>query len=280
MTDDHLHIAFDPAERRARGERLYREVAQSAPPPADSPLSASVLDFAMAEVWSRPGLDRRSRRWIALTCVGAADAEAPIHAECLAALKSGDITFPELQEFVLHFAVYLGWPKASIMEAATRGAYARVLAEDGHEGPPPMPPRPLYAGPIDPETRFERGREWFNYTVTAPVTPDSPYTHYGIANFVFGEMWCRPGLDMRARRLITVAAVGAADTAVPIASHVYAALNSGDFTYEEMQELVLQFAVYMGWPKASILEQRVRESWAKIQAAGGPVSIPRPAFYP
>ena len=280
MTDTVPSAPDGPVERRARGEDLCRDVMQALPPPADSPLAASLLDFVMAEVWSRPGLDRRSRRWIALTCAGAADPEAPIHAECYAALKSGDVTFPELQEFVLHFAVYLGWPKASILEAATRAAHARVHAEAGHADPPPMPPQPLYRGPIDPAVRFERGRDWFNYTVTAPVSPDSVYTHYGIANFVFGEMWCRPGLDMRARRLITVAAVGAADTAVPIASHVYAALNSGDLSYDELQEFVLHFAVYLGWPKASILEQRVRESWAKIQAAGGPVSLSRPAHYP
>jgi 4-carboxymuconolactone decarboxylase len=143
-----------------------------------------------------------------------------------------------------------------------------------------MPPSPRLPGPIDPEERFQRGRSWFNYTVTSPVNPDSVYTHYGIANFVFGEMWCRPGLDMRARRMITVAAVGAADTQVPIGSHVYSALNSGHFTYEEMQEAVLQFAVHLGWPKASALDAAVRESWARIQAAGGPVSIPQPPHYP
>ncbi len=181
---------------------------------------------------------------------------------------------------MLHFAVYLGWPKASIMEAATRAAYARTHAEAGHHAPPEMPPQPRHAGPIDPEERFQRGRSWFNYTVTAPVNPDSVYTHYGIANFVFGEMWCRPDLDMRARRLITVAAVGAADTAIPINSHVFAALNSGDFTYDEMQELVLHFAAYLGWPKASILERAVRESWVRVQAAGGQVSIPQPDFNP
>jgi 4-carboxymuconolactone decarboxylase len=280
MTTTASKAPIAPDERRGFGERLHQEVMCAPPAAADSPLAVSTLDFAMAEVWSRPGLDRRSRRWIALTCVGAADAEAPIHAECYAALKSGDISFSELQEFVLHFAVYLGWPKASLMEAATRAAYARVHAEAGHQGAPELPPQPRLPGPIDPEERFQRGRSWFHYTVTSPVNPDSVYTHYGIANFVFGEMWCRPGLDMRARRLITVAAVGAADTVVPINSHVFAALNSGDFTYEEMQELVLQFAIYLGWPKASILDKVVRESWARIEAAGGPVSIPQPTHYP
>jgi len=278
--DDRSTNSTSAAERRNRGAQLHHEITCVAAAAVDSPLSASILDFAMAEVWSRPGLDRRSRRWIALTCAGAADTEAPIHAECYAALKSGDISFPELQEFVLQFAVYLGWPKASLMEAATRGAYARVHAEAGHEGAPEMPPSPRLPGPIDPEERFQRGRDWFHYTVTSPINPDSVYTHYGIANYVFGEMWCRPGLDMRARRFITLAAVGAADTAVPIASHVYSALNSGHISYEEMQEFVLHFALYLGWPKASILEKAVRESWDRVQAAGGPVSIPQPPCYP
>ena len=280
MAETATKTLIDRAERRARGELLHEEVTRTPAPAADSPLAVSLLDFVMAEIWGRPGLDRRSRRWVALTCVGAADSEPPIHAECYAALKSGDISFPELQEFVLHFAVYLGWPKASIMEAATRAAYTRVHAEAGYESPPQLPPQPRYPGPIDPEERFQRGRSWFNYVVTSPVSPDSVYTHYGIANFVFGEMWCRPGLDMRARRLITLAAVGAADTAVPINSHVFAALNSGDFTYEEMQEVVLHFAAYLGWPKASILEKTVREAWARIEAAGGPVAISKPPFYP
>src|SRR3978361_1390291 len=105
-----------------------------------------------------------------------------------------------------------------------------------------------YTPPIlTPEQREKYGRDWFHYTMTVPAPPsDSPYRQAGIANFVFGEMWCRPGLDMRARRWITLACVGAADTVVPITSHVYAAMKSGDISYEEMMEFVLHFAVYSG----------------------------------
>ena len=130
---------------------------------------------------------------------------------------------------------------------------------------------------LTPEERDRYGADWFNYTMTTPAPPaDSPYRAAGIRNFVFGEMWCRPGLDMKARRWITLACVAAAGTEVPIRSHVYAALKSGDCTYEEMHEFVIHFAVYCGWPKASFVEQVVRESWERVQKEGGTVTMEKP----
>ena len=54
----------------------------------------------------------------------------------------------------------------------------------------------------------------------------------GILNFVFGEMWLRPGLGMKERRLITVACVAFQDAPYPIMSHVYAALKSRDMSFD------------------------------------------------
>ena len=88
----------------------------------------------------------------------------------------------------------------------------------------------------------------------------------GILNFVFGEVWQRPGLTVRDRRFITLACVGHNDTVGPIHSHVHSALKSGGVTYDEMREVVLQLAVYSGWPQASLLEQVAAESWSAFQA--------------
>jgi len=88
----------------------------------------------------------------------------------------------------------------------------------------------------------------------------------GILNFVFGEVWQRPGLTVRDRRFITLACVGHNDTVGPIHSHVHSALKSGGVTYDEMREVVLQLAVYSGWPQASFLEQVAAESWSAVQA--------------
>lgn len=101
------------ADREALGRQMFEEILGIAPPEgALTPVSAAVRNFGFAEVWSRPGLDRRSRRWITLSCVVAAGAPNAMRAYAKAALDSGDISMAELREFSLQFAVFQGFPKA------------------------------------------------------------------------------------------------------------------------------------------------------------------------
>jgi 4-carboxymuconolactone decarboxylase len=102
----------DSKTREERGAEVYRSVLGHEPRPALTPVSTAVRNFGFAEVWSRPGLDRRSRRWITLACVTAAGAPNATRAYAKAALDSGDITIAELREFSLQFAVFQGFPKA------------------------------------------------------------------------------------------------------------------------------------------------------------------------
>ncbi|GAB5013858.1 hypothetical protein MAHJHV63_45510 [Mycobacterium avium subsp. hominissuis] len=68
---------------------------------------------------------------------------------------------------------------------------------------------------------------------------------------------------------MTLACASAAATQAPLEQHVYAALNSGDLSITEMQEAVLHFAVYAGWPKASRFNIVVDQQWARITAFRG-----------
>ena len=115
--------------RTETGRRRYREVmASDAPPPLTPYLDKGVVDSVFGELWDRPGLSRRDRRWITLACVGAAAVDEPIQQHVHAALASGDVTREELQEFVLHFAYYAGWPRASALEMAYYRAVERLDA--------------------------------------------------------------------------------------------------------------------------------------------------------
>ncbi len=260
----------DAADRSARGRALLADVMGVPDTGIETPYrKAGLVDFVFAEVWSRPGLSRRDRRWITLACVGAADTVGPIEAHVGAALRSGDITLEEMQEFVLHFAVYCGWPKASFLDGVVWQQWANVCSERGD--PPPAPrPLPVWGEGLDPEARLQGGERAFAEINCVPAPPrTSPYTLAGILSFVFGEVWQRPGLARRDRRLITLACVGVDDAVLPIRSHVYSALKSGDLSVDEMQELVLHFAAYSGWPKGSFLDQVVRESWERVEAEGG-----------
>ena len=262
--------AEEPAERRRRAEATYRDVMTVPYEGVDTPFShAGLLDYVFAEVWNRPGLSRRDRRLVTLTCTAAADTQEPIETNVYAALNSGDLTHEELLEFVLHFAVYCGWPKASFLNGVVQRQQARICRERGIDPPAPSA-IPVWEPGLDTEVRIRGGEDCFRWINCVNAPPrDTPYTLAGILNFVFGEVWQRPGLSVRDRRIMTVAAVGLDDTIIPIRSHVYAALKSGDVTLEEMRELVLHFAVYSGWPKASFLNQVTTESWDRIESEGG-----------
>ncbi len=255
------------AESAARGSTAFTEV-MTTPPPADTsgPLTG-LLDFVFADVWQRPVLSRRDRRFITLACVADADADRPLRDHVYAALNSGDLTFTEMQETVLHFAVYGGWPKASRLAMMVDEQWQHIHDERGEPVPPPASLSPL-STPSDPERRLALGEQAFKDINCLEFAPprDHPFHGAGILNFVFGEMWLRPGLGMRERRLVTVACVAFQDAPFPIMSHVYAALKSRDLSFDEMDELALQFGAYCGWPKAASLGQVVEEQKQRVTA--------------
>lgn len=257
-------------DRIERARRAYADIMTFAAPEDCAPAAASMLDFVFTDVWHRPGLSRRDRHFITLPCVAAADAERPLQDHVYAALNSGEVSITEMKETVLHFAVYGGWPKASRFNMSVDEQWQRIHRERGEELPPPVALLPLTT-PSDPEGRLAVGEQAFKDINCLPFAPvrDDPFQGAGILNFVFGEMWLRPGLGMRERRLITVACVAFQDAPYPIISHAYAALKSRDLSFDEMDELTVHFAAYYGWPKASHLSQvveeqklRVTEEWA------------------
>lgn len=251
--------------RRERGIQQFTDVMTVDPPDDASPTANGLIDFVFGEVWSRPTLSRRDRRFVTLACVAAADATKPLEDHVYAALNSGDLSITEMREAVLHFAVYSGWPKASRFNITVDQQWAAIMAARGEEPPPAEPLLPLPTD-ADPEQRLQGGEASFKEINCLPFAPmrDNPYSGAGILNFVFGEMWLRPGLGMKERRLITVTCVAFQDAEIPIMSHVYAALKSGDVSFDEMDELALQFAAYYGCAKAEYLALVIAEQKQRV----------------
>jgi 4-carboxymuconolactone decarboxylase len=91
-------------------------------------LTAPFQDFitrsAWGDVWSRPGLDRRTRSIVTLTALTALRAENEIAMHVRAAITNG-LTPQEISEVLLHTAVYAGLPAANSALAIAQ----RTLAE-------------------------------------------------------------------------------------------------------------------------------------------------------
>jgi 4-carboxymuconolactone decarboxylase len=85
-----------------------------------------ITRYAWGEIWTRPGLDRRTRSCITLTALvaGGHDQELAMHVR--AALRNG-LTPDEIKEVLLQTAIYCGVPAANSAFAVAQ----EVLVEEG-----------------------------------------------------------------------------------------------------------------------------------------------------
>jgi 4-carboxymuconolactone decarboxylase len=81
----------------------------------------------------------------------------------------------------------------------------------------------------------------------ADIAPD--FARF-VVEFPFGDIYTRPGLDLRTRELATVAALTAMGTAPgQLKIHIHGALNVG-CRRSEILEVIMQMVVFAGFPAA------------------------------
>src|SRR4029077_8009210 len=105
---------------------------------------------------------------------------------------------------------------------------------------------------------------------TTPFT--EPFQDF-ITRYAWGDIWSRPGLSRAERSLVTLSVLAAMQHEHELAMHVKAALRNG-LTPEQIQEVLLQVAVYAGVPAANrafpIAQRALAEARAADDAAGRP----------
>lgn len=107
------------------------------------------------------------------------------------------------------------------------------------------------------ESRLERGKRALaqidgeaGHKVVSALADIAPDFATYLFEFPFGDIYSRPGLSLRDREIATVAALSAMGNATPqLKVHIEAALNVG-LTREEITEVLMQMAVYAGFPAA------------------------------
>jgi 4-carboxymuconolactone decarboxylase len=98
---------------------------------------------------------------------------------------------------------------------------------------------------------------------TTPLTADFQSL---ITRYAWGEIWTRPGLDVRTRRVLVIGTLVALGQLEELAMHVRAALASGDLSANDIKEIVLQQAIYCGVPAANAAFRVVGEAIAEINS--------------
>jgi 4-carboxymuconolactone decarboxylase len=206
-----------------------------------------IMEFAYGDVFTRPGLTpnlRQTATIAALTALGNAAPQLRFHIE--AGLATG--LSPQAVIDILYVAaVFAGFPAGLNAVAAAREVFA------GKGVPLPLPAVP------EPEIADRRARGLAALALTsrdagqrvveslADVAPDLAGF---ILDFSYGDVIARTVLTPAQKEVAMIAAATARGTMAPqLAVHIKAALAVG-MSREEIVEVVIQMAVYAGFPAA------------------------------
>src|SRR5262245_59891417 len=124
-------------DRYARGMKTRRQVLGDAhvdralanATPFDQDFQRYITETAWGDVWSRPGLDHRTRHLVTLALLAALGREAELEMHIRATRNTG-VTPDDLKEVLMHVAVYAGVPAANSAFGAVRRAYAQTREWD------------------------------------------------------------------------------------------------------------------------------------------------------
>jgi 4-carboxymuconolactone decarboxylase len=86
-----------------------------------------------------------------------------------------------------------------------------------------------------------------------------------ITRYAWGEIWTRPHFDERTRRVLVIGTMMALGQWDEFRMHVRAALTEGEFTPDDIKEILLQQAIYCGVPAAN---HAFKEAAAMLQELG------------
>jgi 4-carboxymuconolactone decarboxylase len=119
---------------------------------------------------------------------------------------------------------------------------------------------------MDDETRREQGMQirrrvlgdaHVDAAVARTTSITEPFQDF-ITRYAWGDVWSRPGLDLRTRSLVTVALLAALGRTDELGLHLRAARRIG-VTDDELAEVLLHTAVYAGVPAANHAFARLTE---------------------
>ena len=124
---------------------------------------------------------------------------------------------------------------------------------------------------------FERGRKTRRDVLgdahvdraEAATTPLTQEFQDLLTRYAWGEVWTRPGLERKTRRLITIAMMVALNRDEELRLHLRAARDAGVIA-EEVKEVLLQAAVYCGLPAGNAAFRSAMEVFSQ------PGPAPRP----
>jgi 4-carboxymuconolactone decarboxylase len=100
--------------------------------------------------------------------------------------------------------------------------------------------------------------------------PDLPGDYFALTvDHLFADIWSRPGLSMRDKRLVTLSVVTALGLPDLAEIQVNAALGNAEMTEAELREMAIFITHYVGFPLGSTFNHVVEKVIARRKKASG-----------
>jgi 3-oxoadipate enol-lactonase/4-carboxymuconolactone decarboxylase len=107
------------------------------------------------------------------------------------------------------------------------------------------------------------GDAWVDRSLTRRTAFTADYQAM-ITRYAWNEVWGRPGLDHRTRRLLVLGICASLARWEEFRLHVRAGLEQGGFTVDELKEVLMQTAIYAGVPAANTAFAEAAEVMAEL----------------
>lgn len=123
--------------------------------------------------------------------------------------------------------------------------------------------------PPSPDRRagMAKMREVYNFSVDPDDVPGD-FVAYTV-DHLFGDVWCRPGLAVPERRLLTIGVLAALGRTELLDVQFTSALANGELTEDQVREIVVHLAHYVGWPLATAVDEAAERVIARRREQPG-----------
>ena len=255
----------DREELRRRGNEIRERLQHGRYPVRERPRATTSIpgmrnftgESIFGAVWARPGLDIRYRMLATLSVLSSLQRLSQFQTYVHSALSLG-LGAEEIQEVPIHCSLYAGFPSAVNSLELVHEAFR----ERGIEAPQTEAPE------LSLEEMETRGRQLREQLFGAEgqggynsaledLAPDLRALTY---QYAFGEIFFRPGLDLKSRVVCTTAALTALRADSQLRNFLRAGPRVG-FSNEEIVEVLIQTGGYAGYPAALNAISLAAEVW-------------------
>jgi 4-carboxymuconolactone decarboxylase len=132
MTDDKNFERGMKVRREVLGEEHVNS-AETSKTPFDSDFQRFITETAWGSVWTRTGLDHRTRHLITLAMLAALGREHELALHIRATQNTG-VTQEELKEVFMQVAIYAGVPAANTAFSVAKSVYAELSGKEADDG--------------------------------------------------------------------------------------------------------------------------------------------------